>query len=133
MKTLKWMSAMALVLVVTVPEAGAMTMNMESRWDDGCSSPQWPGCGPLSPRAPGGGCHHRKRRPDSRTGCRLFSKMTHALSKTSDTRPDRASWIYRPFVLAPRVFPETNCSEAGPSLPCSALTVSMLFHSNTPS
>lgn len=42
MKMPKWMSALALVLVVMIPKAEAMTMNLAMKWDDGCSGPQTP-------------------------------------------------------------------------------------------
>ena len=42
MKTLKWMSALAFVLVVMIPKAEAMTMNLAMKWDDVCSGPQTP-------------------------------------------------------------------------------------------
>jgi cephalosporin-C deacetylase len=42
MTWMTWMSTLAFVLVVMIPKAEAMTMNLEMKWDDACSSPQTP-------------------------------------------------------------------------------------------
>lgn len=50
MRMPKWMSALVLVLVVTMPKAEAMTMNLAMKWDDGCSGPQTPFLSFYSPQ-----------------------------------------------------------------------------------
>ena len=50
MKIMKWMSTLAFVLVVMVPKAEAMTMNLAMKWDDGCSFPQTPFLSFYSPQ-----------------------------------------------------------------------------------